>query len=413
MVIAPLNARASDENWITLNLYDSFFPMTEERSFPENLNSIEIMFNNYHKRQIRLQIEEFFLKKNPHGLRSREGHYIVWVHLSDRFLANHHIDRAAIGEHVFLFNGKSSDILTGWSGSVNLAALLREGIKGMARPIIRDGRPLGGLNSPEEISRLGDADYEAGWFLSDAQAETILRSIANYHGRQVGYAFLGLGSERPNPPHDPPNAQLVNGYNCTDFAFYLLTEAGVITRDEAESLKIRLWYPEKYFDTALPLSRLGQKGKEWLERNPAATSIPDSVIAELGWADLLFGRYGVEFFYKQRLFSETWRGELRYRAARVWDMANVISWMRRRAQFSAKGITTEILPAVRAGTPFTEPYRRIRESRDNRFILSDEGLDYKARGLALEERKLKRNGIVGEMKAHFRRHLDRYKVMNQ
>jgi hypothetical protein len=401
---------SNDWNWLSFHIIDSFYPMTEDRSFAENLNSIEVMFNYYYKRKLNLDIGNALMKPNPFGTRSREGHYIVWLHFSDRFLRKSRPDRRRLGDKVFLYQNSDTDILTGWSGSVNLAALLRQGIEGFTVPVYKsDGRREGGLNSVHEVFALGESDAEGGWFLSDEQMERVLDAVYNYRGWDEGYAFMMKTADRPSP-FEPAGADLMNGYNCGDFAFELLVASGVISREEVESLKIKLWYPTKYYDRPLPLSALGQKGKNWLDANPQAPSIPDGVLTEIAWFDLLFNPYGVEFFQKQTIFSETWRGELVYKAARVWDQERVMAWLKVRSQFASKGVISELKAFAQNGTRITEPYRLVAESYENRFHLSNEGLDYRKKGVALEEKKLKRNGIIGEMKARFRRHLERYKI---
>jgi hypothetical protein len=409
--ISTSSASADDRNWIALHIWDSFYPMTEDRSLPENLNSLEVMYNYFHKRVLRLDIEKFFWKTNPFGVRSREGHYAVWIHLSDRYLASHPINRAAIGEHTFLYRTRNNDIFTGWSGSANMAALLREGIRGLGRPVVdADGKATWVMNAATEMYDMGEADYEGGWFMNDDQAERVIAALLEYPGRVKGYSFLGIVADRDDHAYEPQGAQLMNGYNCGDFAFYLLEKGGVIPRAETEALKIKLWYPDRYFDHPLPVSRLGQQGTDWLNQHPDATGIPGNVFTSIAWADLLFGRYGVEFFYKQPVFSETWRGELRYLPARVWDQANAINWLRRRNGFRSKGVRTEMFALAARNIPITDPYRHVQPTRENSWVLSDEYLDYQQKGANLEYRKLRRNGIVGGMRDHFRRHVDRFKI---
>ena len=404
-------ARADDRNWIALHIWDSFYPMSEDRTLPENLNSLEVMYNYFHKRLVILDIEKFFLKTNPFGVRSREGHYAVWIHLSDRYLANHPINRAELGgDPIFLYPDRDNDILTGWSGAANLAGLLRHGLKGLGEPVIMEGKPFWLLSSVPELQNFGEADYEGGWFMTDDQTDRMMRAFPQYPGRTKGYSFLSLVTERDDHAYEPQGAQLMNGYNCGDFAFYLLEKGGVIPREETEALKIKLWYPDRYFDHPLPVSNLGQKGTDWLNQHPDATGIPGDVFQSIAWADLLFGYYGVEFFYKQRIFSETWRGELHYLPARVWDQAKAINWLRGRNEFRSKGIRTEMSVLASRGIPITDPYRHVQPTRENSWVLSEEYDHYQRLGANLEHRKLRRNGIVGGMRDHFRRHLDRYKI---
>lgn len=405
---------AEDRNWITIQIWDSFFPMTEEKSFPENLNAIEIMFHHFTKRKLNMDIAGFFGQQNPYRLRSREGHYMIWLHVSDRYLRQHGMDRAAIGENLFIHRGRDNDIFTGWGGTISMGDLLRKGISGMAMPTQRpDGTFLGERQGIDAAYAMGDADFAGGWYISDEQALAAVRALTAYPGIQKGYSFLLPSHARPNAPYDPPGAQMVNGYNCNDFAYYMLDAAGVVPLAEAEQRKISLWYPREYYDRPLPLSALGQKGKEWFDRNPTAMGVPDSVMAEMAWADLLFAPYGLEFFNKQQIFTETWQNRLTYLPARVWDQRKSMDWLRTRAQFDAKGAYTELRLYAQSGERIPVPYRRIAKTAGNFWLFSNEYLGYHRQGLDLEFKKLRRNGIVGGMRDHFMRHLERLKVYLQ
>ena len=193
-----------------------------------------------------------------------------------------------------MFPDRETDIFTGWSGSVNLAAFFTQGVKGLAVPT------PGNFQSFSQILQLGDADFEAGWYMTDEQAARIVTSFKTYEGLSQGYSFLSDIGAKPNTPYEPNGAQLGNGNNCGDFAFYALTTAGVISKQEVEDIKVDFWYPRYFYDQPLPLQGTGARVNTWLHKNPSATSIPFSATLAAGWEELLFGRTRLEFFDKDR-----------------------------------------------------------------------------------------------------------------
>lgn len=404
-VFTSAAAAADDRNWVAAHVFDSIYPMTDEQSFPEALSSLELINQLFTKRLLGRELEKKIgIHPNGYGTRSREGHYLLWIHFSDAFVRNHPGIRQAAEQKMFLYPNRDNDIFTAWSGDVNLGAFLTQGVRGLGAPIIDPDtrKPRGNFQAFSDITPLGDADYEAGWYMTDEQAERILTVFKSYKGPELGYSFLRPIEEKPNPPYEPANAQLVNGYNCGDFVFYALTTSGVISKDTVESLKINFWYPRQYFDRPLPLKGVGKKGYEWLIAHPGNPVIPGDVTIKIAWFDLLFNPKGVEFFDKELLVEEFWDHSYPLAAARIWDQAHAISYLMESAEFRSKGIVSEILPAVQAGVPITSPERTVVDTPKSRYRLTKSFHRLQARGDRMARRKLKSAHIYGKDGEHFR-----------
>ncbi len=417
-----LESCINDKNWVALHIYDGFYPLTEEMSFPEALMSLEIISQLHKKRKAvkenipRILRSMFgFDADDHHGERSSEGHYMMWVHLSDRFIAAYGIERPIIDKglgRTLMYQNRPTDLFTAWSGETNIAGLLTEGMAGLAKPVRQEGGGLSGrFQSFEDAMKLGEADYEAGWFMSDEQAYRLLESFSLYLGTTQGYSFLRTIKERPNAPFEPDGKQLVNGYNCGDFAWFALDHAGIVPKEVSGRLKIRLWYPSSYYDHPIPLSALGQKGVRWLAKNPDAAVIPDEEMAKLAWRDLFFGHFGVEFFDKRRVVEEVAKHRPEFHAARIWEHANVIDWLKNpgNRDFESKGIVTELLPPVQEGKAITSPYRSVDECSNTRYVLSSLRAKYHEQGHEYRRRKLAKAGLHGDAYLRFRKLQDALK----
>jgi len=392
-----LNPDRNDKSWVALHIFDSMYPMTDDQTFPAAISSLETLTQLYTKRKAFRDLARFFaLPVSGYGDRSREGHFLIWIHLSDQFIAAHPGIRSQVDPYMFLFPDRETDIFTAWSGSVNIAAFLTSGVKGLGMPSYdSNGNVMGNFQTFSEIWPLGDADYEGGWYMNDQQAEKILTSFHSYPGPTRGYSFLRPVSESWNPPAEAPGAQLGNGYNCGDFVFYALTTAGIVSRDEVDSFKIDFWYPLAYFDKALPLKGAGQRGYNWLMANPGQTTIPNNTMISIAWSDLLFGHNGVEFFNKTQLVKEFVQYQYPLQAARLWDQAHAITWLQKTAQFRSKGIYSEIYPALRIGDRITSPERTIPATPRNHWVFSRAHASIESSGDVFQKRKLKQAGIWG------------------
>ncbi|MCC7442176.1 MAG: hypothetical protein IT285_11110 [Bdellovibrionales bacterium] len=403
----------NDRNWIALNIWDGIYPLLEEHSAPEGLMALEIIESVYARRQLGRQISDLFGGKPGYGNRSSQGHYMFWLHFSDHFVRERPWLRERLGNDRFMYGDRDTDVFTGWSGMTNLMAFLREGIRGLAAPVVIDpdtGRLSGNLQGFGDAVATGDADYEAGFFLTDDQAERAVEAFTTYAGHGAGYSFLRSIEEKPNAPYEPAGAQLVNGYNCGDFAFHVLTSSGAVPRWEVERLKIRFWYPERYLNQPIPLREVGAKGFEWMEENPDATFFPGNVMMKLAWADLLFKPRGLTFFDTAALAREIQTEGGRVVPARIWDHVTSMEWLRENAEFRAKGIVTELLPAVKAGLRIVSPVRTVLETPDNRWRASKDAAKWARWGERYMRRKLKHAGIPeGEEQMAFRRRYESLK----
>ena len=386
----------NDRNWVAVNIFDSIYPLTEDGTFVDALNTMETTIQAYTKRAFFRTIEQdLHLKTDPYGSRSNEGHYLMWLHFSDDFVARHPDMGNWIQPFMFMYpDQRHTDVFTAWGGQINLEALLTQGIEGL-------GVPTAGnySNFTNDIVPLGEADYEGGWYMTDDQAERMLTVFNSYPGVNDGYSFVRSIAVKPNAPYEPPAAELSNGYNCGDFVFYALTTAGVVSRDTVEALKIRFWYPEAYFASPLPLKGVGSKGAAWLKKNPSSTQIPQNTMLGMAWPSLLFSNKGMEFFDKKQIaqdLSEYWY-PLNY--ARVWDQTHVIQWLKSAADFRAKGIITELYPAIKSGIAITSPERTVAPSPKNNYVLSKSHSKMLRSGQGMSVRKLKEanlSGVEGE-----------------
>ncbi len=93
LTIPKVFAQTSD-SWVAIHIFDSIYPMTDTQTFPEALNSLEIIHQIYSEKSI--------FSKNKTGTRSREGHFLIWAHFSESFLKINPIDRQAVGDALFL-----------------------------------------------------------------------------------------------------------------------------------------------------------------------------------------------------------------------------------------------------------------------------------------------------------------------
>lgn len=411
-----LESRVNDRNWVALQMYDSFYPLTEEMSFPEALISLEIISTLHKRRKAYTMFKEKiprFLQKTlnldvdlNYGERSGEGHYMMWIHFSDRFVAAHAIERLLFDHHLghtLMYPNRPTDLFTGWSGETNIVGLLTRGIAGLAQPVKQEGGWSGHFQSFTDAVRLGEADYEAGWFMTDEQAYHLLEACSIYPGTSSGYSFLRTIAERPNTPFEPEGRELVNGYNCGDFAWFALDHAGIVPKNVSEALKIRFSYPSPHYNCPLPLSTLGQKGVDWLVKNGSPSIIPTKVLGELAWRDLFFGYHGLEFFNTKKIAEDIAAHRPCFHAARIWEHANVITWLKTHAHFQSKGVISELYPAVQKGDLITTPYREVKETTANRFILSGHYQRHQEKGNEYRRRKLAKAGLHADAYLQFRK----------
>lgn len=384
-----LETLANGRNSVSVHMYDGIYPLTEEMSFPEALISIETI-SQLHKRRNLLNKLPRFLRNmfglgadDHYGERSGEGHYVVEIRPSQRFIAKYGIERFGLEPQMFLRPGDPSVILSAWCGDINIASLLTKGMIGFADPIkIGDGF-AGRLQAAKDIVKIGEADYEAGWFMNDDQMFRMLDAIMRYPGITEGYTFLSRTGD-----------ELSQGWNCGAFFWYLMDKSGLVPKEESERLKIDLRYADIFFDNPLPLSPAGEKGVRWL-KNKGEALIPEWKIAALVGVDMFVGKCGVEFFDKRKIVEEIVGNRPKYHAARIWEHANVIEWLRNPANrdFESQGIITELLPTVREGRPLGLPYRTVEENEHNRYVLSSHYARLQEKGDEYRRRKLLKAGL--------------------
>jgi len=403
----PAAARGNDRSWVALHIWDGMFPLNGEQVFPESLMALEIGNQLYERRNVIRDLGRLFgVKGDRYGSRSNLGHYMLWIHLSDEVLARHPRLRQEMGNLYFMFPDRETDIFSAWGGDVNLVALVTKGMQGLAEPAIDDatGRLTGSFQGFGGALRQGEADWEGGWYMSTEQAERILTAFRTYPGIEKGYAFMSKISERPNAPYEPAAAQLTNGYNCGDFAYYALSTAGVLSKDAAESLKIQFWYPVHSYDHPLPLDGAGKKIAKWISKHPGARTVPRGKLLGMVALPLLFGRYGLEFFDEEALVLDVqqhWRPHV---PARIWDHVGAYTKLESMVDFRSKGVRSELAGYVKSGRAIASPYPDIgKAERDwHRYRISDPFRRIEGRGREFHRRKLKKAGLEGEALDEFR-----------
>ena len=382
----------NNRNWVAMHIFDSIYPIEEDGTFADSLSTMETTIQQFTKRQFFRTVEQkLHLKTDSFGDRNNEGHYLMWLHFSDDFIAKHPNMNQSVQPFMYMYpDHRQTDVFTAWGGNINVEALLTQGVSGLGVPTT--GNYANFLN---DVVTLGDADYEGGWYMTDDQAERILTSFNTYPGVKDGYSFLRSVAVKPNAPYEPPAAQLVNGYNCGDFVMYALRTAGVLTHDVEESLKIKFWYPEVYYANPLPLKGVGAKGAQWLNNNPGQTALPQSTMLGYAWPTLLFSNRGMEFFDKKTIASNIQEFWYPLNYARVWDQAHVIAWVKTNNEFRSKGILTELLPAVLSGAHITSPDRTVTPTPRNTYTLSNSYKRMMKSGDGMIRRKLKDAHVYG------------------
>ncbi len=363
----PINDESkNDRNWVSVNVWDSFYPLMMEKTIPESLMALEVIFRQYYKYNAIRGIKEMFgaNDKPLYGRRARESHFMMWMHLSDDFLKKHYMDSTKLAEELFMFPERETDLFVGWGGEANLPEFISKGVGGLADTLHNgDGTPTGSFHGFKKAVESGDPEFEGGFFISDEQALKILESFETYPGLKDGYSFLSKIEAKPNASFEPKLSQGVNGNNCGDFVYYALTTAGIINRGEAEKAKLPLWYAEEFWDNPVPL-------------------------------DIYEILTGTGLFDEKTLASHILQKTPEYKGVRIWEPASSIKLLEKKASFRSKRVIEELLPAVllrsRITTPFPngEDRYRFRETEDYRQYLSE--------GNEMMREKLEKAGLTGE-----------------
>lgn len=387
-------APSTHKNWAALYIWDAFTPLVLDKSIPEMLTSLEIIFQQHVNYMAKYELKVINRK---FGKRSTEGHYMMWLHLAPELQKNLEPKlqklREVLGADKFLYATSNSDLFIAWGGEANFRDFILDGVIGLTRPtVLPDGRMTGDLQGFDGALAQGNPDYAGGWFIDDTQAEIMLDSILKYPGLTQGYSFLSTTQDRPNQPYEPANARAGNGYNCGDFAMYLLTNAGVLTRDLVESWKVSFWYPEKYWDHTIPLSGSGKKVYKKFAQNRSIYMSREKLLA-LGWFEFLFS--GLDVFDDKTLIQEIKKDLPPIHPVRVWDQETVINALRNgAAEFPSKSVQEELLAARLSGKSITTPFPEVNNTLD--FRASDRNLRYQAGAAKRRHKKLKKLGLEKE-----------------
>ncbi len=357
------------KNWLAIYIWDSYAPLTLEKTVPEMLSPIEVIFQQHATYS---GTKKKSVKK--YGERSTEGHFMVWIHLDSSFYEKHGIKRSLLPEKVYMFKDRETDIFTAWSGQANFRDFILDGVSGLCnQTVFENGTISGELDVFSNAVRMGNAEYGAGFYLSDEQALNAVQAIMEYPGFKKGYGFLANKVNRPEQSgFEHEAAQSVNGYNCNDFAFYLLEKAEVLTKKQTEDLKVEFWYPSKYWNNTIPLSGSGKRIFKKFDKNRSMYMGRDKLLG-LAWSELFFS--GLNIFDERSLIEEIYSKRPEFNKVRLWDQLTMINYLKNPANrdFKAKLVIEELFAAASKNLPIDKPYQeseqvynyRISESYNN------------------------------------------------
>jgi len=382
-------ASAHKKSWVSIFVWDAFTPLVLEKSVPEMLVSLENIFQMH----IRYQIAKTLFGKvngyNKYGNRSTEGHYMMWLHLSDEALKQHAIDRKGIGEEKFIFKNYDNDIFTGWSGQANFKEFIINGVRGLALPTqLPDGTLTGEFQGFASAAAQGNADFEGGFYIDDEQAIKLLEAMKIYPGLKQGYSFLSLKEARPNSPYEPELAQAVNGYNCIDFVYFALNHAGILSLDQSEAFKVGFWYPEYFWDHTIPLKGTGKKIYKKFHDDGVPYMAREELF-KLGMAQILFS--SLEIFDEEKVVNYITETRPRLRRVRIWDQKKSIQWLEQNVDFRSLRLLEELVPLSKAETKITSPLVSTQDQL--RFRSSKINQRYQKSAARRRLRKLKKDGL--------------------
>lgn len=357
---AKVTAVSSDQSWAALYIWDAFTPLVLDKSIPEMLISLEVIFQQHVNYLAKYELK---LIDRSFGKRSTEGHYMLWIHLGknleERMKERLDYLRTVLGDDKFIYAHRNSDLFIAWGGEANFRDFILDGVIGLTRPVVLpSGRLTGELQGLSGAIGQGNPDYAGGWMINDEQAEAMVDAILKYPGLEKGYSFLSTTEDRPNAPYETPNARAGNGYNCGDFAMYMLTTAGVLSRDLVESWKVSFWYPEKYWDHTIPLKGSGKRVFKKFASDRSIYMSREKLLG-LGWYQFLFT--GLDVFDEKALLAEIHHDWPEVYPVRVWDQENVMNKLAQgAAEFEAKSVLEELALARTAGVELTNPFKENR-----------------------------------------------------
>ncbi|MFH0752218.1 MAG: hypothetical protein V1914_01335 [archaeon] len=349
-------------NWISVNIWDSFYQLILNKTVPESLMALEVIFYQYYEYNMTRNIKELFrVDYEPlYGKRSRESHYMMWIHLSDDFLKKHPINRAQIGEELFMYPDRETDLFVGWGGEANLPEFISTGVRGLADILHHNGTRTGSFHGFQKAIDNGNPDFEGGLLVTDEQLLKVLKSFQTYPGLTNGYSFLSKIETKLNAPFESKLSQGVNGNNCGDFLYYALTTANIVSTKNAERIKKCLWYAEGFWENPIPSD----------------------------WSEILTG---TGLFDEKKLTSKILQDLPDYRCVRIWEPASSIDEFRKNT-FKTKRVIEELLPAILLRSRITNP---LPNSPDRyRFRDTEEYQMYLTEGHEMIEEKREKVGII-------------------
>ncbi|MFH1064006.1 MAG: hypothetical protein V1729_02925 [Candidatus Woesearchaeota archaeon] len=365
----PGRTETDDKNWMSVHIYDSFYPLILDKTVPEMLSSLEVIFT---------QNFEYNLKRNIldglgllgddqlYGSQAREGHFMIQIHLTDDFIGRYEGRLPKLDRSLYLFPDRKTDLFVGWGGNVNLNEFFTRGIKGFTIPTKNeDGTLDGGFHGFAQAIRSGDPAFEGGFYMTDGQALKMLKTFKTYPGKTAGYSFMSLIEDKPNRPFEPELAQAVNGNNCGDFANYALVNSGFLSIADTEAQKMHLWYPEEFWD------------------NPVPRNLFDLMMS-------------LDFFDNRQLVRHIRETLPRYRAVRAWEHTGYINWLATQVDFRSKRVIEDLLPLASLGARITTPFPQGPDRY--RFRITEEYQEYQEQGDRMMKDKLDHAGVgIGTM----------------
>lgn len=386
------------KNWIAIYIWDSFAPLTLDQSVPEMLISLEVIFHQHAMYSAR---REMFRKKDPYGNRSTEGHFMVWIHLDEELFQRFDLDRDFLPEKVYMFPDRETDIFTAWCGQANFRDFILDGVSGMGnKTIFNDGSISGELDVFQNAINQGDAEYGAGYYLEDDQAMKVLKAIMQYPGFEKGYSFVTRKENRPEQEgYEPALSQAVNGYNCNDFAFYLLENAGIFSKEETEALKADFWYPTYFWDHTIPLEGSGQRIYDAFSEDREKYMGRDEIL-KLAWTELFFSTLNI---FDEKALKEWTEMEAReFRRVRVWDQVTMIEYLKdtNNRDFRAKFVLEELKPAVESNSVIQVPWPEVDQQFDFRKTKRYRRTQRKT--LRKTRKKLRKAGLTNDKLLEYR-----------
>ena len=395
----PFGVFSQKQNWIAIYVWDSFAPLTLDRTVPEMLISLEVIFQQHAMYAAKYDMKK---KKSPYGSRSTEGHFMVWMHFEDDFFERNGIKRSDFDEKLYLFPDRETDIFTAWCGQANFRDFILDGVSGLAnQTIFNDGSVSGELDHFQTAINMGNASYGAGYYLEENQVLGALDAIMKYPGFKLGYSFASRLNDRPElVPYEAAGTEGVNGFNCNDFAFYLLEHAGVLSKDQTEQLKVEFWYPEKYWNHTIPLKGSGAKIYEAFNQHRNTYMGRDEIL-KLAWTELFFS--GLNIFDEKALIAETKALLPNFKKVRVWNQLGMINYLKDPANrdFEAKYIREELTVAAKAGSPILVPFPETPQLYD--FTDSKPYLKYQKGSERRTRKKMRQAGLTGEFLETYRK----------